>query len=393
MRIAVVCSDTGVRVPDSKGASLHLAAITTALARVGNDVLLVAVAGHGAPPGEVASIMVRHPGWSKGLRREVRKLRTVERMVRQAISALTAFAPDVVYERLSLFGTAGRRFAAATGARHVLEVNALVAEEEAMWRGLKIAGLARRRERAVLTAADLRVAVSQELAARIGEVVPGRPTEVVPNGVDAAAFASLPERRIARAFLGLPMDRRVVGFAGTLRPWHGLDVAIEAVAELPDVILAVAGEGELRRDLEQRARDRGVADRVRWLGRLPHPLVPGFLAALDAALLPYAALTGFSFSPLKLFEYLAAGVPIVASEIGQIRDVLEGGRWGRLVPPGDAQALAAAVRGVLGRPEESRRIAQEGRRMTLESHSWERRARRITDLMEEQLGAKHALAR
>jgi glycosyltransferase involved in cell wall biosynthesis len=381
VKIAVVCSDTGVRVPDSKGASLHLAAITTALARVGNDVLLVAVAGHGAPPGEVASIMVRHPGWSKGIRREVRKLRTVERMARQATSALAAFAPDVVYERLSLFGTAGRRFAAATGARHVLEVNALLAEEEAAWRGLRLAGLARRRERAVLTAADLRVAVSEEVAARISGVVGGRPTAIVPNGVDAAAFASLPEREAARTFLRLPTDRRIVGFAGTLRPWHGLDIAIEAVAELPDVLLAVAGEGELRRDLEHLARERGLADRVRWLGQLPHILVPGFLAALDAAVLPYPPIRGFSFSPLKLYEYLAAGTPVVASNVGQIRVALQEGRLGRLVPPGDSRALARALSEVLAAPETPRAVAAEARRITLSSHSWDDRARRITELM------------
>jgi glycosyltransferase involved in cell wall biosynthesis len=381
MRIAVVCSDTGIRIPDTKGASLHLQAMATALARIGHDVMLIGVAGHGGGPSGMQSLLVQHPGWSKGIRRELRKLSTVELLVREAHEPLIRFAPDIVYERLALFGTAGRRLASATESAHVLEVNALLAEEEAQWRGLKLAGLARRTERAALLGARLRVAVSNEVAAAVDAEAPGKPTIVVPNGVDGDLFARLPGRTEARTFLGLPTDRPLIGFAGSLRPWHGLEVAIEALAELPAAVLAVAGEGEVRSGLEKRARDLGVSDRVLWTGQLPHQLIPGFLAALDAAVLPYPALAGFSFSPLKLYEYLAAGVPVVASDLGQIRTALEGGRWGVLVQPGDPSALAEAIRGVLADPR-ARQVATEGRRLALHEHTWEQRARTLTELLE-----------
>jgi glycosyltransferase involved in cell wall biosynthesis len=385
VRIAVVCSDTGVRVPNAKGASLHLVAVATALARVGHDVMLVGVAGHGDPPPGVHPLLVRHPGRSRGLRRELRKLLTVDRMVRAARRHLTAFKPDVVYERLSLFGTAGSRLAAASGARHVVEVNALIAEEEARWRGLRLVKTARKREEAVVAGADLRVAVSEELAARVRRLAPGAPTAVVPNGVDAEAFARLPDPVATRARLGLPNDRPILGFAGSLRPWHGLDLAIDALPELPDAVLVVAGDGQIRTELESQARARDVTDRIRWLGQLDHSQVPGFLAALDVALVPYPALEDFSFSPLKVFEYLAAGVPIVAADIGQVRTVLEEGRWGTLVPPGDPSALAAGVRAVLDDPGRCREVAAEARTMVLEEHSWVRRARQLTDLFEDQV--------
>jgi glycosyltransferase involved in cell wall biosynthesis len=382
LRIAVVCSDTGIRIPDAKGASLHLRAIATALAAVGHDVMLVGVAGHGGPPSGVEALLVRHPGWSKGIRRELRKLSTVERLVREGREPLTRFAPHVVYERMSLFGTAGRRLAAATGSTHVVEVNALLAEEEARWRGLRLAGLARRRERAVLLGADLRVAVSDEVATAIEDVAPGKPVAVVPNGVDGLLFAEIPEQAQARRFLGLPTSRPLIGFAGSLRPWHGLEVVIEALAELPAVALAVAGEGEVRVGLEKRAGRVGVADRVLWLEQLPHHLIPGFLAALDVAVLPYPALAGFSFSPLKLYEYLAAGVPVVASDLGQIRTVLQGGRWGTLVRPGDRSALAEGIRCVLADPIGAGEMATAARREALREHTWEQRARALSDLLE-----------
>jgi len=382
VRIVVLCSDTGIRIPDTKGASLHLRAIATALATVGHDVMLVGLAGHGGPPPAMETLLVPHPGWSKGIRRELRKLTTIERIVRVAGEPLTRFAPNVVYERLSLFGTAGRRLAAAAGSAHVVEVNALLAEEEARWRGLKLAGLARRRERAVLLGADLRVAVSEEVAAAVHDVAPGKPVAVVPNGVDGHLFAELPEPSEARRFLGLPTSRPLIGFAGSLRPWHGLEVVIEALAELPAPALAVAGEGAVRAGLEKRAGELGVADRVLWTEQLPHHLIPGFLAALDVAVLPYPALAGFSFSPLKLYEYLAAGVPVVASDLGQIRTVLDGGRLGTLVRPGDPSALAEGIRRVLADPIGAGEVAAAGRRVALREHSWEQRARALSDLLE-----------
>jgi glycosyltransferase involved in cell wall biosynthesis len=381
VRIAVVCTDLGIQVPGEKGASLHLVAIATALARAGHEVMVVGVAGHGPPPAGVRHLLLPRPRRSEGVRWELRKLGFVRRLPQVAYEPLSEFAPDIVYERLSLFGTAGRRLSAALGVPHAVEVNALLAAEQARWRGLRLERLAARRERSVLESADLRVAVSAELAARLPA-----PTAVVPNGVDAELFAVLPDRTAARHRFDLPAQRRVVGFAGGLRPWHGVETAIEALPATDDLVLAVAGDGPQRQNLERLAAERGVGERVRWLGRLPHEDVPAFLAALDAAVLPYPALDGFAFSPLKLYEYLAAGLPVVASDVGQVRDVLEDGRWGTLVPPGDPAALAAALRSVTASPDAYARAA-EARGHALVHHSWDERATRLGDLLALHAGA------
>ena len=124
MRVAVVCSDLGVRMPGTKGASLHLEAITRALAEQGHEILLVGVAGHGQPPPGDA-LLLAHPGRKTGWRRDLQRLRFTGRLARAARVQIAEFHPDVVYERLSLFGTAGARLAAHSGAAHVVEVNAL----------------------------------------------------------------------------------------------------------------------------------------------------------------------------------------------------------------------------------------------------------------------------
>ena len=392
MRIAVVCSDLGIRVPGEKGASLHLAAVTEALAAVGHEVLLVGVAGH-RPPGfcpAVETLLLPHPGRTSGLRRELRKIIFTRRLVPAVVDRVQAFAPDVVYERLALFGTAGRALAHATGARHVVEVNALVAAEEARWRGLHLRRLAASREHAVLAGADLRLAVSREVAADVARFAPGPPVEVVPNGVDAR-LAHLPSRRGSRLWLGVPDERPVLCFVGALRPWHGVDMALRALSDVPGATLVVAGSGPVEAELRALACALGVGRRVEWLGRVDHGDVPRVLAAADVALAPYPALSGFGFSPLKLYEYLGAGVPVVASDVGQCREALGGGAYGRLVRPGDADALAGAVREVLADPAVAREAAARGRAYALTTCTWRQRALEITRHLE-RLGGR-ALAR
>jgi glycosyltransferase involved in cell wall biosynthesis len=391
MRIAVVCTDLGVRVPGTKGASLHLTSISRAFQDVGNEVLLVGVRGHGSPPSGLATVLLDHPGRTAGLRRELRKIRFTAGLVPRVLPSVAAFAPDVVYERLALFGIAGRQLAGNCRARHVVEVNALLAQEEAQWRGLRLGALARSRERRVLDGADLRLPVSREVAEQVERISPEGLTAVVPNGLDDALFGPRPARRPARVRFGLPGDGAVLAFVGALRPWHGVDVAVRALPALPEAVLCIAGDGPVRDQLQRLAAELGVAGRVRWLGQLPHGDVPWLLAAADIALAPYPELPGFGFSPLKLYEYLGAGVPVVASDLGQIRTILDSGRWGSLVAPGDPAALVAGVRAVLADAATARTRADAAREMALREHSWRARATRITDILCD-LGARHALA-
>lgn len=390
MRIAVLCSDLGIRVPGDKGASIHLTAISRAFAATGHDVMLVGVAGHGAPPAGMDTLLLPHPGRTSGLRRELRKLRFNRELPDRVIRELRAFGPDVLYERLSLFGEAGRRLARDLGVPHVIEINALLAREESDWRGLRMRHVARRREAAVLANAQLRIAVSAEVAAEVAEVAPGPPLRVVTNGLDADALRQLPDRTDARARLGLLPDAFVLGFVGALRPWHGVDQAIDALALMAnDVTLVVAGDGPVRPALAERAVARGVADRVRFLGQMPHDQVPGVLSAIDVAVAPYPQLERFIFSPLKVFEYMGAGLPVVASDIGQLRSLVELGS-GLLVTPSHPGELAAACTRVRECLPDYQARAQAARARILAEHGWDRRAHEIVDAIEEV--ATHAAA-
>ncbi len=391
MRIAVLCGDLGIRVPGTKGASLHLQAISSGFAELGHEVLLIGVQGHGAPPAGIQSLLLPHPGRTSGLRREIRKLRFMSRLAHRTRATLDVFQPEVVYERLALFGASGRAIADRHGAAHVIEVNALLAREDARWRGLRLGGLATRRECAALAGADLRVAVSDEVAQAVQDVAPGGPVIVVANGVDVRMFATMPPRRDARVDLGLDDDLTWLGFSGSLRPWHGLDRAIDALSHLPGTVhLAVAGDGPVRAQLEDMATRRGVGERVRFVGHLPHASMPTFLAAIDIALAPYPPSGDFSFSPLKVYEYLAAGAPTIASDIGQLHHLLDQMPGSLRVPPGDVPALADAVCAVMAEQTAWNREAAKARAHVLARHSWEHRAAQIVTAVERTRA--HALA-
>ena len=143
------------------------------------------------------------------------------------------------------------------------------------------------------------------------EVELDRPIEVLPNGVDPARFTPGPE----------PGGPFTVGFVGTLKPWHGVDVLVRAVALLDEVRLRVIGDGPEREALERLAVRLLGAHRADFVGAVPPGQLPAELARLHVAVAPYPVADTY-FSPLKVFEYLAAGLPVVASRSGQLSQLL-----------------------------------------------------------------------
>jgi len=158
---------------------------------------------------------------------------------------------------------------------------------------------------------------------------------VLPN--PAPEVPSLPPREQLRAELGV--DARLLAFAGRLGPQKSLEVALEAVAAVPGVTLAIAGDGPDRDSLERRARELGLAERARFLGSVPRDGVLRLFRAADAALLS----SSWENFPHTVVEALAVGTPVVSTAVGGVPEVVADGENGLLVPPGDPAALAAAI--------------------------------------------------
>jgi glycosyltransferase involved in cell wall biosynthesis len=246
------------------------------------------------------------------------------------------------------------------GIAHVLEVNAPLVDEAARYRGLQDVATWRARERSMLSAADALVAVSPSVRAhaiRCG-VAPDRAL-VIHNGVDLEPFESMNGELVRQRYeLG---TTRVVGFAGSLKAWHGVDLLLRAAARLDrDVRVLIVGDGPERPRLEALAGELGIADRVVFTGAVAHHAIPDHLAAMTVAAAPYRGQSDFYFSPLKIVEYLAAGLPVVASEQGDLARLV--GKAGLMVSPDDPVALAEALDTVLADPERRRAMHFAARR-------------------------------
>jgi glycosyltransferase involved in cell wall biosynthesis len=360
MRIAYLSTDPGVPYGGRKGASVHVAELVDALAGEGADVLTLVsgVAVDAAPPAPgvvVEPLPVPGKGSSAAQRLAAEPQRTDWLEQR-----LARFRPDILYERLALHSAAGARAAARLGIPHFVELNAPLVDEASRYRGLDEPEAAVRLERAVLEGADLVLAVSSPLthyARRRG----ARRVEVLPNAV---AIERYPEPRPRRG-------RPVAVFTGRVRPWHGIETVVAAWRLLGDAAppLVVAGEpGEARAALEEVG--------VSLLGPIPHRQVPAVLAEADIGLAPYARGAPGYFSPLKLYEYMAAGLAVVAGELPGTRELVPG-EHGLLVPPGEPEALAAAVAALAVDPPGRARMGRAARDLVASRHTWRHRARQV----------------
>jgi glycosyltransferase involved in cell wall biosynthesis len=305
---------------------------------------------------------------------------------------------DVVYEYQALYKTGVAMACRRLGLPYVLFFDAdQIAEHD--FAGTPITGLLRWRARQMvrynLRTARRVLCVSE--TARDGLVrdwhVPAEQVVVLPNGVDVELFRPSSEKRSAvRASLGLA-DQPVAIFVGNFYAWHDvatlLDAFARVVPSIPAARLLLVGSGPTLAAMQRRAVDLGIAAAASFLGRIPHRDVPGLVAASDVAVAPVPLMAGSSWlSPMKVFEYMAAGVATVASRSGQLARVLDDGRNGVLVPPGDAAALATALSTLFGDPTARRRLGAEARRDAVEHHAWEHHLTRLEQVFVDVLSGR-----
>ena len=378
-RVAYICADPGVPVFGRKGCSIHVQEILRALRRQGAQLDLFATRLDSAPPEDLRELRIHALPCSSG-----RDLAGSERACQQANTTLARMLNDngpfdLVYERFSLWSFAGMRQARKYGAPGLLEVNAPLIEEQAAHRGLADRAAAERIAQCALHDASAVLAVSDAVAQwlRVRGVRPDA-IHVLPNGVDPRRYSA----DAAPAWgWGGETPAFTTGFVGSLKPWHGVPVLIQAFARLhheaPNARLLIVGDGPDRAALEEQVRELCLESLVHFTGSVAPGQIPGLLAAMDVAVAPYPPLAGFYFSPLKVYEYMAAGRAVIGSRLGQLAQLIRHGENGLLCEPGDAADLAAQLGRLRGDGAMRARLGAAARKTILESHTWDHVASRI----------------
>ncbi|WP_044494122.1 glycosyltransferase family 4 protein [Nesterenkonia massiliensis] len=418
MKIAYVLADPGIGLFGVKGASVHAQEMIRAFAAMGHEVTVYCLK-RGTKAGDASTETVpedlRHlpvftaavTGAKDTAERELAVLRAASRLATLAADE----DYDLIYERYSLFSDAGVQLAQQLRARTgrkvpvVMEINAPLLDEQRQHRSLHRGQLAEEITREAFAQADLLSCVSEPVAAWAArqrgkssaiQHGPGQRSPrivVTPNGVNTDRFSTAPTPRhddapagAAKAIAAPSFNRApsfTVGFVGTLKPWHGTEQLLEAFASAaePDQRwrMEIAGDGPQRAQLESLAADLGIGDQVTFHGAVAPSRIPSLLRRFDVGAAPYPQVQDHYFSPLKVYEYMAAGLPTVASAIGEIPALLAGPTGagqdaGLLVPAGDVQALATALSALAQDVELRTAMGAQARRRAVEQHSWIRRA-------------------
>lgn len=217
--------------------------------------------------------------------------------------------------------------------------------------------------------------------------VPPEKTVLIESATDPELFRPL-NGHTCRQRLGLDPTGRYVGFVGSFFRHQGIDILIDAaptiVRRFPDVIFLLVGDGIMRQAWAERISKRGLSASFVFTGQVPYDEVPLHIAATKVCVAPFLADRGDA-SPLKLFDYLACGRPVVASAIPPLHDLLSRAQGIASVPPEEAEALAKEIIRLLEDEEAARRLGEQGRQWVLEAHSWQAAAERLLLVCEEVL--------
>jgi phosphatidylinositol alpha-mannosyltransferase len=290
--------------------------------------------------------------------------------------AMRSFAPEVVHVHEPLTPSTSMLTALAASAPVVATFHAYLDRSRLM----ELAGPALRR---VSRRIDAGIAVSEAAAEFLRRVIPV-PVEIVPNGVDVEAFAHPGEP--AR---GLPVGRTIL-WVNRLDPQKGFGVMLDAFERLPseldDVHLVVVGDGRDRDAL--RSLPERIRPRVLHVGTVAHHLLPAYHAGADVLVSPAVGQESFG---IVLVEAMAAGLPVVCSDIPGYREVVRDGVEGFLVPPNDPAALADAIVRVLTDAPLASSLAGAGRARAAE-YSWDSVLPRLESVYERLHGAGGAPA-
>lgn len=350
LRIAQVSADPGITPGGTKGAALHLRGIATGLQ--GRGVEVTTFAKH-RPAGPYPAPVVRFGDTDLA-------------------EQLAVTGPhDAVYERYSLGHVSGLEAARSCGQPFVLEVNAPLVDEASRYRPGSLAPNHREVETRLLSEADVVAVVSTPLAEWVAGV---RGTDagivLTRNGFEADWFARTADVRNPEAplvFLGHP------------KPWHGGSMLIEMLERLADrglrPLLRVVGGGPGASELAALAEGAGVTKQLEVTGPVAPAEVASHLASASLGLAPYPHHDRFYFCPLKVIDYLAAGLPVVTSDAGDLPNLV--GDAGITVPGGNVEAFSEAVAMLLGNADRRAAMGAAGRRRAMASMTWTHVAERL----------------
>lgn len=370
MKVAYICFDRGVPIFGNKGSSVHVQEILNALIRKDATITLITNKTGNEKPLKLKSIKVVEVPLLNNKSENINS--SVFQDNEKIIDILTKEGPfDLVYERYSLWSFGGMEYSHNNKIPGILEVNSPLIEEQSQYRKLENRQLAEIAAERAYTSAKVILAVSEGVSSYLQKFSSTKgKINVVSNGVNPELFPDDIEPSFQSS-----TDTFIVGFVGTLKPWHGLPILIDAFndfySKIPNSKLLIVGDGPERKNLQESLKEKNLLHAAEFTGNVEREDIPSLLASMNVAVAPYPKLENFYFSPLKVYEYMMAGIPVVASNIGQLSQLIRHRENGFLVTPGDSKELSATLLMLQQNISLCKKIGQSGRKTVLQDNTWE----------------------
>jgi glycosyltransferase involved in cell wall biosynthesis len=414
LKIAHVYQESDIQFHEPHAAQLHIYHTMQGLQRAGHEVTLLALQGRQVLCTEDLQVFkskersARHFGklglsgtaffkqFESGVRRLQSELHLPYlalfdsyRMAEACRQNLHGF--DLVHERFNLLSLGGALASKKLRIPFVLEVNADLLEQR-KFKGTPERGLRRLfagwATRFCFNAAAKIICISADLKDHLHRRwnIGDDKLAVLPCAADVEAFRPNHKAELVSRRLGLTTEP-VVMWVGGFYPWHDLDLLINSFTRVlhkqPNAKLVLVGDGQTRPALAQKVMQEGLQRAVIMTGAIDHTSVPDMVSIADVAVVPAApvpASRGGTGTPLKLFEYMAAGKAIVATALNQATEVIQDGQNGLLVKAGDVNGFATALLDLLDDSAKRGRLGQNARQHAVEQYSWEQYTRQLEDI-------------
>jgi glycosyltransferase involved in cell wall biosynthesis len=396
MKLAYIRSDLifGTKAGGSVG---HISGVIHGFLEQGSSVFVISTDNLELIDTSKAHISIVRPETKYNFLAEVPQLHFNKTLFSRASRIFQLEKPNLIYQRYSLDNYTGVALAREFDLPFILEYNGSEVWVARNWgRRLRHENLGKRIEILNFRAADVITVVSKPLKDEIvTHGIPERKILVNPNGVDPQRYRPDIDGDKVRRQLGLE-GKTTVGFIGTFGNWHGAEVLAQAAVKLVNELKAPAethflfiGDGVKLPLAKQIIQEGNIEKRTTFTGMVPQEQGPEYLAACDILVAPHVPNpdgSPFFGSPTKLFEYMAMGKGIVASNLDQIGEVLEHEKTAFMVEPGNAGQLAQGILTLVNDKDLRLRLGANARREVLEKYTWKQHVAKTMEKLAEVLG-------
>ncbi len=364
---------------------IHVAEMIKAFRKLGHEVKVVSLIG------EQTNVATKKQGkWTKvkkmlpGFLFELGEIAYNLQGYRSLSAAVRSFRPDFIYDRYVSYNYSAVGIGRSYDIPVMLEVNSPYSyQKQTFDEKLLFKNLSRTFERKICQNASKVITVSSPLKKFLISIgVDDSQIVVMPNGADPDVFDLSIDGSRLRKQLGAE-GKIIIGFTGILRPWHGLELLVQAfetiVKQHPETHLLIVGDGPIRAEIEADVAKRGLSDKVTITGRQNHSEVNRYVAVMDIAVSPRAT---FYASPMKILEYMAMGKAILAPDMGNIRDLLKHKEDGFLFQKEDVSALTEGLQTLIRQEELRLALGKNARKKIETERTWGHNARDVITLVE-----------